>query len=452
MMMRKKMTGLGMSDRLIKTIVVDDSASIRRMVSGWIESGSRLELVGSASNGIEAIHQCRIYDPDVVVLDVEMPGMSGLEALGHIVREDRTRVVLMFSALTREGIGATIEALGAGAADYITKPSSLGGGRAGLEETQRELLEKAVALGERRQRARELKRSEGGSYRPPANIPRARPIGSPTVPISELTQGPTVKPETPPAAKVEPSVIRIGPVGQLSSAERSNTASSPMRSRPKSVGASGGIEAVVIGSSTGGPAALTEIVPMLPENLPVPVLLVQHMPALFAQMLAERLDARSQLKVKIAEDGETVHPSVVYVSPGGVHLQVQRRVSGEVCCSLVDLPPEHSCKPAADVLFRSAAEVWGPRLLGTVLTGMGTDGTAGAERIVGAGGRVIVQDEASSVVWGMPGSIVQAGVADGIYSLDSIATEIVDRVVHRASQRVGEQMSARRRVPMGLGT
>ncbi len=429
-----------MVDGLVKTLVVDDSTTVRRMVSGWIEEGSGLELVGSASNGADAIHQCRIYDPDVVVLDVEMPGMSGLEALHHIVREDRSRVVIMFSALTREGIGATIEALDSGAADYITKPSSLGGGRAGLQETRRELLEKAVALGGRRQRARELKRGDGVSYRAPSNIPRQRPR-----PVSPLptTQGPTAVPAssaTPAVAKVPPKPLWV-----------SQTAPVSVRSAPVPVvdtvapkvrrgvaGASTGVDAVVVGSSTGGPAALTEIIPKLPHDFPVPLLLVQHMPALFAQMLAERLDAKSHLSVKLAEDGEIVRRSVVYIAPGGLHLQVARHTSGEIRCVLVDLPPENSCKPAANLLFRSAVEAWGSRLLGVVLTGMGSDGTAGAESIVRSGGRVIVQDEESSVVWGMPGSIVQAGLHDGIFPLKALAGEVVDRVLHRASARSGQ--------------
>ncbi|MGC8464393.1 MAG: protein-glutamate methylesterase/protein-glutamine glutaminase [Acidimicrobiales bacterium] len=437
-----------MVDRLVKTLVVDDSTTVRRMVSGWIEEGPGLELVGSASNGADAIHQCRIYDPDVVVLDVEMPGMSGLEALHHIVREDRSRVVIMFSALTREGIGATIEALDSGAADYITKPSSLGGGRAGLEETRRELLEKAVALGGRRQRAREVKRGDGVSYRAPSNIPRKKPRPVNPPPTQQRPIVAPVSPAAPTIAKVPPKPLWVSQTAPVSvrPAPVAETVAPKVR---RGIARSGTVvDAVVVGSSTGGPAALTEIIPKLPHDFPVPLLLVQHMPALFAQMLAERLDAKSQLTVKIAENGESIRRSVVYIAPGGMHLQVARHASGEIQCVLVDLPPENSCKPAANILFRSAVEVWGSRLLGVVLTGMGSDGTAGAESIVRCGGRVIVQDEESSVVWGMPGSIVQAGLHDGIFPLNALAGEVVDRVLHRASARSGHIGE----VPRGVAT
>lgn len=195
---------------------------------------------------------------------------------------------------------------------------------------------------------------------------------------------------------------------------------------------SGRTEAVVIGVSTGGPTALSELVPALPGALSVPVLVVQHMPPMFTRMLAERLDARSALRVVEASDGEVVVPGTVYVSPGGRHLTVERRGADDpVRIRLDDGPAENSCRPSVDVLFRSAARIWGGNVLAAVLTGMGQDGFRGSEQVVSAGGAVIAQDEATSVVWGMPGIVVRHGLADAVVPLDEMAQVIARRALTR---------------------
>lgn len=391
--------------RRIRVVVVDDSATVRSMVTGWIEASERLELVGVGSDGANAVRLARVYDPDVILLDVEMPGMSGLEALGHIMRNDPTKVVIMFSAVTRAGAAATMEALALGAAEYVAKPSALGGGRAGSEETREKLIQTAIALGRKRQESKLLRSGPNKRYEPPpsikrdisssltANLPQRMPLPHPVCAkgVKEV-QGPT----------------SVRPVRR--------------------------VDAVVIASSTGGPAALTRIIPALPADFPVPVLVVQHMPALFAEMLAERLNAKSSLRVKLALAGEAVKSGVVYVAPGGTHLEVAADEPNSVRCALVDSEPELSCKPAANVLFRSAAQTYGTGALGVVLTGMGQDGKDGASEIRRLGGRVIAQDEASSVVWGMPGAIVHGMLHDSVLPLDSIAAELIRRVAFQRGE------------------
>ncbi|MGC8480916.1 MAG: protein-glutamate methylesterase/protein-glutamine glutaminase [Acidimicrobiales bacterium] len=388
-----------MAERRIKTVVVDDSTAVRSMVTGWVKNAPSLDLVGEAADGESALRVCRIYNPDVVLLDVEMPGMSGLEVLKQLMKSDPTRVVIMFSALTREGASSTIEALASGAADYLTKPSSMGGGRAGLDETREQLIEKATVLGERRRQTRSTPRFAAPSFLVPGASkpapsehprPRLQSMGVRTPSVEASTSRPLHRPEVP-------------------------------KNRPAKAGR---VEAVVIASSTGGPAALTEIVPKLSKSLPVPILLVQHMPALFTEMLAERLNLKSEITVKIAEDNEAVQPSTLYVAPGGIHLEVFHDSGRVLRCRLVDAAPELSCKPSANYLFRSASRCFGSNLLGVVLTGMGQDGCAGSEELVSHGGSVIVQDEASSVVWGMPGAVTHLGIQEGVYPLTDIAEEI----------------------------
>lgn len=400
-----------MFQRRIRVVVVDDSATVRSMVTGWIETSERLELAGTGSDGANAVRLARVYDPDVILLDVEMPGMSGLEALRHIMKNDPTKVVIMFSAVTREGAAATMEALALGAADYVAKPSALGAGRAGSEETRVRLVETAIALGRKRQEAKLQRQAPSKRYQPPPSIKR----DSPPVPSNDLPQR---APSSQPSHTKDVSI------------DLDQTLGCPARR----------VDAVVVASSTGGPAALTRIIPALPSDFPVPVLVVQHMPALFAEMLAERLDVKSRLKVKLALAGEAVESGVVYVAPGGMHLQVEADRFRTVRCVLVDTDPELSCKPAANVLFRSAAQTYGTGVLGVVLTGMGQDGKDGASEIRRLGGRVVVQDEASSVVWGMPGAVVHGMLHDSVLSLDSIAADLVRRV---AFQR-GESTDKRR--------
>lgn len=343
----------------VRVLVVDDSVVSRMIVAEAVSSDPQLELAGTAVDGRAALERIAELRPDVVVLDVEMPVMDGLEALKALRARDRRLPVVMLSSLTSKGASTTVDALTYGASDYVTKPST--GSRAeSVAALQRDLLPKLKAL----------------TGRQPATTARAAPLPR----------------------------VRSGPV-----------------------------EAVVVGISTGGPNALAAVLPELPHDLAVPVLVVQHMPPMFTKMLAQRLDALTALPVREAAGGESLSGGGVWIAPGGQHLAVERGDGGPRL-ALLDTPPENSCRPAVDVLFRSAAEVYGARLLAVVMTGMGQDGYAGSRVVREAAGRVVAQDEESSVVWGMPRYVAEAGLADSVLPLDRIAGEI-SRLVQEGPRR-----------------
>lgn len=343
----------------IRVLVVDDSVVIRRLVTHALEEDKRLEVVGSAANGVLALQRITQLCPDVVTLDIEMPEMDGIQTLRQIRRLYPRMVVIMFSTLTERGAAATLDALAAGANDYVPKAANCGSLDVSLTSLRQEL------------------------------VPR----------IHQFFRMETAVPSAP----------------QVSTAA---AATAPR----KAVGAPR--KAVVIGVSTGGPAALAVVLPMLPKNFPLPVLIVQHMPPMFTRLLAERLDKLSALHVVEAEEGLEVTAGKAYIAPGGLHLSV-RREGDRVLTKLSGAPPENSCRPAADVLFRSAAETWGGAVIAAVLTGMGQDGLRGVENLRSRGASVIVQDEASSVVWGMPGAVARAGLAERVVPLGSVAGELI---------------------------
>jgi two-component system chemotaxis response regulator CheB len=344
----------------IRVLVVDDSLVVRSALSEILRANQTIELAGTASSGETALVKIPQLRPDVITLDIEMPGMNGLQTLAQIRMLYPKLPVIMFSTLTEHGAAATLEALALGATDYAAKPSSNDGFAAAREQIQRELVSKIIAL------------------RPSVSKPTLAPIA--------------------PLAVGRPISRRI--------------------------------DVVAIGTSTGGPNALVEVIPKLPADFPVPVLIVQHMPALFTRLLAKNLGSRSSLIVAEGEAGVELCAGRIWIAPGDYHMTVAR--DGEAYrLGLNQDAPEHSCRPAVDVLFRSVARTFGPHALAAVMTGMGSDGTQGAKAIRQAGGEVVVQDEATSVVWGMPGSIVSAGFADHIYALGAISTEIIRRVVTR---------------------
>jgi two-component system chemotaxis response regulator CheB len=344
----------------LRVLVVDDSAVIRKLVSDAIAGSPDLELSASAPNGKVALERLAASLPDLVTLDVEMPVMGGIETLKALKKLHPKLPVLMFSSHTERGALATLDALGAGASDFVAKPQASG------PEEARAFVEREV-------------------------LPRLRALGQ------RLSEAKTEAPSPPP-----------------------RPAAPPPQQRHK-------VEVVVIGVSTGGPQALERVLPKLPRNLAVPVLVVQHMPTLFTRLLAERLALLGPLPVREAKGGEPLGPGSVLIAPGGHHLLVGRHEALPMA-RLGEGPPENSCRPAADVLFRSAVEVYGPGVLAVVLTGMGRDGTAGCEAVRGRGGAVLAQDRESSTVWGMPGAVVAAGLADQVVPLDEVATEIAVRV------------------------
>lgn len=351
----------------IRVLVVDDSVVVRRMISDALSRDPALELAGVAPHGGIALQRIPQVNPDIITLDVEMPEMDGITTLREIRKIYPKMPVIMFSTLTAKGAVTTIEALSAGASDYVAKPANVGSVSEGLQRLASELIPKIKAL--------------CGQTRPPVvAAPAPRPVAT-SVPLL-------------------PKVVR--------------PPASP-------------VEIVCIGTSTGGPNALVEVFKQIPANFPVPIVIVQHMPPVFTALLAERLTANSAIKFSEGKEGDLVRPGTAYIAPGGLHMEVVlhnniRKIH------LQEGPPENSCRPAVDVLFRSVANHYGSGTLGVVLTGMGQDGMRGCELIRERRGQVLAQDEASSVVWGMPGAVVQAGYADKILPLDQVGAEMLRRV------------------------
>ncbi len=347
----------------IRILVVDDAVVVRQLLSKTLSSDPLLEVVGVAANGRIALAKIPQVNPDLIVLDLEMPEMDGLETLMAIREHYLNLPVIVFSAVTERGAAATLDALALGATDYATKPSSASK-EAAIAYIREQLIPKIKGIcWQRRER---MMLPERKHYSRMLAVP-ARSLHS-----------------------LQP------------------------------------IEIIAIGVSTGGPNALAALLSTFPNDLPVPVVIVQHMPPLFTRRLAERLAAQCQLQIAEGRAGSIVKPGQVWIAPGDFHMVVCRK-GNQVCIQTHQRPPENSCRPAVDVLFRSVVAIYGARTLGVVLTGMGQDGLHGCRCICEAGGQVLIQDEASSVVWGMPGAIAQAKLADRILPLDQLAVEIVRR-------------------------
>lgn len=355
----------------IRVLIVDDSAVIRKVLGDCLSADPDIEVVGTAANGKIALDKLSELKPDVVTLDIEMPEMNGLETVKHVRKEYPKLPIIMCSSLTAAGATHTLDALAFGASDYVTKPSSHG-------------VNTREVVGE------ELIRKIKGWANP---------------------------------QKAKLAQTALPPLFSAHSAELS-----PFLHRKPDNASEHTIEVVAIGVSTGGPNALLEVLPHLPTNLRVPVLIVQHMPPLFTKLLADRLATQCHLQVVEAQDGEEIKAGTVYLAPGGLHMEV-KKTSGRIATVLHEGPPENSCRPAVDVLFRSVAAVYGRGVLATVLTGMGQDGLFGAQRIKEMGGQIIAQDQESSAVWGMPGAVVEAGLTSAILPLSSIAREISRKVL-----------------------
>ena len=362
----------------IRVMVVDDSVVVRGLVSTWIEEEPDLAVVASVRNGQLAVDYFDRTNPDVVLLDVDMPVLDGIAALPLLLKKKRDLIVIMASTLTRRNAEISLRALSLGAADYIPKPET-SRALATSNTFRRELIEKVRALGGRR------KKRFGDA--PPGGVPRAE--------AGRLAEGDDgIGPSKPADA------IKLRPFSRI---------------RPQSL---------LIGSSTGGPQALTLLISQLADNLnQVPMLITQHMPPTFTTILADHLSRAGKRPVHEAVDGQSITPGGIYLAPGGWHMRVARGKAGPVI-ALDDGALINFCKPAVDPLFQSAVEVWGDALLAVVLTGMGSDGSRGAAEIAAAGGSIIAQDEATSVVWGMPGAVAAAGLCSAVLPLESIGPKI----------------------------
>jgi two-component system chemotaxis response regulator CheB len=387
----------------IRVLLVDDAVVVRHILSDTLSKDPDIDIIGTAADGLIALEKIPVLKPQVVVLDVEMPNMDGIEALAVIRKKYPEIKVIMFSTLTSRGAAATMDALMLGAHDYVTKPANVGSVAAAIEQINKELAPRIKALV-----SRGLSAATAFNPPPAAATSVARPAVAPKPAASAAVPRTTAPPAVP-----------------TQSANRNTSTTPPIGVHtPRG---NGKIQVIAIAVSTGGPNALAELLPKLPADLAAPIVIVQHIPAMFSKALADRLDTKSPLHVQEGIHGAELRAGDVWVAPGDFHMTVRK----EGLVHRIETnqgPPENSCRPAADVLFRSVASVFGGSTLGVVLTGMGSDGAKGADVIVKAGGKVIAQDEASSVVWGMPGAVAQAGLVDGLYPLDRIAGEIIARV------------------------
>ena len=376
----------------VRVLIVDDSAIMRKIIASALQKEPSIEIAGFAANGLQAIEAIQTCNPDVMTLDIEMPEMDGLTALREIRKVNKYLPIIMFSSLTHKGAQAAIMALTAGASDYVGKPANTTGGiDNAFRVLEAELIPKIIGLAKRVK----SRRDREGQL---ASTPKSSP--SPTAKIV-----PTAKSLV--SNKVAPSL-----------ASKMSKATSGILAKPA--------EAVCIGVSTGGPEALMQVFAAFNAPINVPIFIVQHMPADFTALLAARLSATGVMTVKEAEEGEIAEPGIAYIAPGGFHMTLTRPGTKTII-HLNTEPPENSCRPAVDVLFRTAAEVYGNSLLAVMLTGMGYDGLKGTQVIKEKGGQVIAQDEATSVIWGMPGAVVQAGLADSVMPIDKITDEIIFR-------------------------
>ncbi|WP_334598087.1 protein-glutamate methylesterase/protein-glutamine glutaminase [Pseudomonas alvandae] len=373
---------------VVKVLVVDDSGFFRRRVSEILSADTSIQVVGTATNGKEAIDQALALKPDVITMDYEMPMMDGITAVRHIMQRCPTPV-LMFSSLTHEGARVTLDALDAGAVDFL--PKNFEDISRNPDKVRQLLCEKVHSISRSNRRV--------SAYSAPAPAPTAAPTPTPT-PSSSSSFNPAPVRSAPAPAPARP-------------APASPSSPAPKRKAYK---------LVAIGTSTGGPVALQRVLTQLPANFPAPIVLIQHMPAAFTKAFAERLDKLCRISVKEAEDGDILRPGLALLAPGGKQMMIDGRGAVKI------LPGDErlNYKPCVDITFGSAAKSYGDKVLAVVLTGMGADGREGARLLKQGGSAIWAQDEASCVIYGMPMAIVKADLADAVYSLDDMGKNLVE--------------------------
>lgn len=358
-----------------RVMVVDDSSVIRGMLSRWLSADPAIEIVASAANGQMAINSLDRANPEIIVLDIEMPIMDGLTALPKILKLKPNVQVLMSSTLTVKNAQVSLQAMSLGAADYVPKPTT---NREVISSQtfQIEIIEKIKSL------AATKRKSLG--YAPYAE-------GAKSAPAAEQDMS-----------------------GQKGTAAKIPQTVAPSKVMPKIIG---------VGSSTGGPQALLKFMNGIKDNLTLPVVITQHMPPSFTKILAGHLSKATGLECFEAEEGMALENGKVYIAPGDYHMMISNE-NGKRCLRLNQEPPENFCRPAVDPMFRSLAKEYGPAVLGVVLTGMGHDGLAGSKMIVETGGTIVAQNEATSVVWGMPGAVSDAGICNAVLPLDELGSKV----------------------------
>ena len=372
---------------VVKVLVVDDSGFFRRRVSEILSADPTIKVIGTATNGKEAIDQALALKPDVITMDYEMPMMDGITAVRHIMQRCPTPV-LMFSSLTHEGARVTLDALDAGAVDFL--PKNFEDISRNPDKVKQLLCEKVHTI------SRSNRRLSSYSAPPPVAAP------------ATVSRAPLAGASTP-----APAPTRTTPIASRAAPAPAAHSPAPKRKPYK---------LVAIGTSTGGPVALQRVLTQLPGNFPAPIVLVQHMPAAFTKAFAERLDKLCRISVKEAEDGDTLRPGLALLAPGGKQMMIDGRGMVRI------LPGDErlNYKPSVDITFGSAAKTYGDKVLAVVLTGMGADGREGARLLKQGGSQVWAQDEASCVIYGMPMAIVKANLADAVYSLDDMGRHLVE--------------------------
>ena len=364
----------------LRVLVVDDTAFYRKIVSEVLSEIPDVEVIGTANNGKIAMSKIASLKPDILTLDIEMPEMNGLDVLSSIRSEGHDVGAIVLSTLTHKGGDLTMQALDLGAFDFITKPETKN-----IEESKKQIKNALSSMFKAYSRRQEIR-----------NILEGR--------LSLFKNDKETEAKVPP----------IGAVRRVSSSvdRRKRTA-----------------EIIGIGVSTGGPKALSQMMPEIPADINVPILIVQHMPSIFTQSLAKSLDSKCALNVKEAIDGETVQPNVAFIAPGGKQMKIVAGMDGrERIVRITDDPPENSCKPSVDYLFRSIAQHYIGRSAGVIMTGMGSDGSEGLSLMKRNGATIIAQDESTCIVYGMPKKAIDGGLVDIIAPLDQIASEICQLV------------------------
>lgn len=384
--------------QVCRVLVVDDSAVIRGLITNWLKSDPQIEIIGTASDGVKAIAAAEKGKPDVVVLDIEMPNMDGLTALPELLAIRPRPKVIMASTLTRRNADISMQAMAAGASDYVPKPSATHE-MTGSSNFKTELLAKVKAIG---------LRGPGAS--------KAIKLHKPAPVIRNFSA------EAPGQRRTSPSGFRAEakatPAPQRATQSKTTTFAKPAAGK-----AHRKPTAVVIGSSTGGPQALFKLFESLAGKFDVPIFVTQHMPATFTRILAEHIERAANVKCAEAIDGEVVKPGRIYVAPGDYHMVISRR-NTDLVVNLNQEPPINFCRPSVDPMFNSASDVFGNSLIAVMLTGMGHDGLDGSKKLVSNGGRLIAQDEQSSVVWGMPGAVAQAGLCEEVKPLHELGPKL----------------------------
>jgi len=369
----------------LRVLIVDDTAVYRKVVSDILSEIPEIEVVGTANNGKIAMSKIVSLKPDILTLDIEMPEMNGLDVLSSIKSEGHDVGAIVLSTLTHKGGELTMQALELGAFDFITKPET-----SSIEESKKQIKNAISSMLKAYSRRQEIKNILGGksSF------------------ISSLKENKTRESSN-------------GIVRRINSI---------VNSKKKTA------EIVGIGVSTGGPKALSQMMPNLPADINVPILIVQHMPPIFTQSLAKSLNLKCAIEVKEAIDGETIKPNVAFIAPGGKQMKVVAGMDGkERIIRITDDPPENSCKPSVDYLFRSIAQHYVGRSAGVIMTGMGSDGSIGLELMKRNGATIIAQDESTCIVYGMPKKAIESGIVDIIAPLEQIAPEICQLVKGTAS-------------------